>query len=389
MSRGPFFLSALAGAAGLLWLAGCSQDAFSGGADQGGGTGADGGIACRAGETRCEVNRFLRCEGGIYQTVAVCGSDKACSTTLGCVDCDPGLGRGCKGNEVRSCGADGSFGPLVETCITDVCQNGSCSKASCSPESQPIYLVDNDHRLLRFNPAQGGSDFTVLATLDCKPGPSLEDFGPATPYSMSVDRTGQAWVLYTSGEIFWVKAASASTCQPSSFKKQQQGFDLFGMGFVSDAPGSNKEKLYVAGSGVLDLGSGNLGTIDPQTLQVTKLGALEAADQTPELTGTGNAELFGYVPGTSNTYVAQIDKQTAKNLKKWPLPPLEGSVTAWAFAHWGGKFYLFVTVSVDFLTEESRVLRLDPQTGKVETLVSRSPYRVVGAGVSTCAPTIE
>ena len=67
---------------------------------------------------------------------------------------------------------------------------------------------------------------------------------------------------------------------------------------------------------------------------------------------------------------------------------MQGSVTAWAFAHWGGRFYIFTTHSTLFGGESSKVLRLDPTTGKVTTLLNSSPYRVVGAGVSTCAPVV-
>ena len=38
------------------------------------------------------------------------------------------------------------------------------------------------------------------------------------------------------------------------------------------------------------------------------------------------------------------------------------------------------------------MLRLDPMAnngaGKVDTIIAQSPYRVVGAGVSTCAPVV-
>ena len=40
--------------------------------------------------------------------------------------------------------------------------------------------------------------------------PDWNGGGQATPFSMSVDREGQAWVLYTSGEIFKVSIEDAS-----------------------------------------------------------------------------------------------------------------------------------------------------------------------------------
>ena len=76
-------------------------------------------------------------------------------------------------------------------------------------------------------------------------------------------------------------------------------------------------------------------------------------------------------------------------LQQWKVPPLPGQVTAWAFSHWGGKFYIFVTSSPDGFTEKSQVLMLDPATGVAGTYLPSMPYRIVGAGVSTCAPVID
>jgi hypothetical protein len=67
---------------------------------------------------------------------------------------------------------------------------------------------------------------------------------------------------------------------------------------------------------------------------------------------------------------------------------LGGTVSAWAFAQWGGKFYIFVTTT-DLLTSNSTVRVIDRQTGAYEGAVLENlPYIIVGAGVSTCAPVV-
>jgi len=80
-------------------------------------------------------------------------------------------------------------------------KNNANQFLDCPVEARPIYVVDAtvagnraDFKLLRFEPEQ--ATFTAIGQLDC---PSARD---ATPFSMSVDRRGRAWVLYSSGEIF-------------------------------------------------------------------------------------------------------------------------------------------------------------------------------------------
>ena len=205
---------------------------------------------------------------------------------------------------------------------------------------------------------------------------------------MSVDREAKAWVLYTSGEIFWVNTKNAA-CVKSSFVPGAAGYELFGMGFVSDAPGSTTEKLYIFGGAAGDISSGNLAAIDPKTMAISTIGSLANTGESPEMTGTGNAKLFGFFPNMDKSVVAEIDKATGALGQTWKTP-LSGTVSAWAFAHWGGRFYIFVTVAEGLFGEHnSQILRLDPKSGKVDKIKEKLPFIIVGAGVSTCAPTIN
>ncbi len=163
------------------------------------------------------------------------------------------------------------------------------------------------------------------------------------------------------------------------------------MGFVTDAAGGDTEKLWIGGGNADAMVGGDLGYLTPGALTVNRVGALSATvEYSPELTGLGDATLWGFYPGTSQAFVQQIDKATGGGTgNRLSIPGgLGGTVTAWAFAQWGGKFYVFVTTA-DFLgTETSTVRTLDRTTGAYAQVITNSPYRVVGAGVSTCAPVV-
>jgi len=213
----------------------------------------------------------------------------------------------------------------------------------------------------------------------------------ATPFSMSVDRSGRAWVLYSSGEIFWTNVRNPEACTLSPWQAGTEGFELFGMGFVSVAPDSGAEELFLAGGTATQLAThqtGRLGVIEPDALDFSVAGSLSPSEYGPELTGTGEGELFAYFPGLASTKVALLDKTTGTNALEWLLPALPGQLRAWAFAHWGGRFYIFISFVDPIEGNLSQVHRFDPATGASEVVLDDIPYVIVGAGVSTCAPTV-
>lgn len=69
------------------------------------------------------------------------------------------------------------------------------------------------------------------------------------------------------------------------------------------------------------------------------------------------------------------------------LPAVE-TPAAWAFSFWGGDFYLYT--APDPLSDPSRttnVTRYRPSDGSVDAqYMVNIGFRIVGAGVSTCAP---
>ncbi|HET6613230.1 MAG TPA: hypothetical protein VFG83_14635 [Kofleriaceae bacterium] len=351
--------------------------------------GTDGGTpssTCEGTETRCLGMVFQTCNDGEFVDTQTCAN--ACDSGLGCVSCTPGEPV-CDGNTVHSCNADGTIGDQVEDCGLATCGGGQCQTDCTAGGVDLIYVVDDDNNFLSFDPAKLGTaedPFTLVGQLDCDAGRELPGgFGAdrGAPFSMSVDRTGIAWVLYSSGEIFHVSIEDAS-CQDSGFQTRQGQYDLFGMGFASDSDGASTETLFIAGGAYDDRSPGRFGSIT--NLTVNDLGEIDApSDFGPELTGTGDGHVYGYFPDGDDPFIQEFDKATgALTGNPYPMTGRGDSNgnMAWAFAHWGGDFYVFLTIGND-----GQVYRVDLPSGEETTVIDDLPYRVVGAGVSTCAPT--
>lgn len=248
----------------------------------------------------------------------------------------------------------------------------------CTELARWIYLVDSGNALLRFEPDSG--TLTPIGNLAC---PS----GGATPFSMAVDRSASALVLHSDHRLYRVSTVDAS-CTATTYVPNQLGFELFGMGFVSDSEGSTLEHLFVAGGAELGIGGGSstLGRIDLPAFSVASLGAVSGS---PELTGTGTGELWGFFPDASPMAVRQINKANGSTLREIDVSAVDpsgfGAASAWAFAYWGGRFYIFYQGLLDSSTS---IYRVTPDTRVVEPVRMNIGYRIVGAGVSTCAPTI-
>ncbi len=243
---------------------------------------------------------------------------------------------------------------------------------------QSIFVVSSEKALLSFDPLT--SKFTLIGTLACPAG------ALSSPFSMAVARTGTAFVLYDNGNIFKVSTKDAS-CTTSGFKPNQGGFKTFGMGYVSDAAGSNGETLFIMDGSAAGVGS-NKGLASVSGAgAVTPIGQFDGglAGRSGEVTGTGDGRLFGFfvdITSASKTSVAEIDKTTGHVLSN--VPQTLPTINAWAFAHWGGSFYLFNGNG----SSPSRVDKYTPGVG-TKQVVANAGYRIVGAGVSTCAPVVE
>jgi hypothetical protein len=244
-----------------------------------------------------------------------------------------------------------------------------------------IYVVGSGNDLYSFYPPMVA--FTRIGTLRCPLLPSGVQ-AKATPFSMAVDRTGVAYVIYTDGELFRVSTATAS-CEATRFVIGQGGFDSnFGMGYSHDDTGTG-ETLFVIGEG------GTLATIDTNTFGLRVIGTGSPPLESAELTGTGAGDLFGFYASTGATActnhacpdssIGQLDKASGRQTNQSVLKGVNQG-NAWAFAFWGGDFYTFTQASAG----GTRVTRFRPSNGSVVTVATRPDFQIVGAGVSTCAP---
>ncbi len=280
---------------------------------------------------------------------------------------DGGAGNGDGGGG----GTDGGAGHDASYPDTGIAPSG------CSDEARWIYLVDSDNALLRFEP--DANTLTRIGTLACS--------GSATPFSMAVDRNATAYVLHSDHNIYQVSTRDGA-CSPTAYTPNRMGFELFGMGFVSDAAGSDSETLFIAGGPEVGIGGGSatLGAVNVSGWSISTLGNVTGS---PELTGNGNAELWGFFPDADPMAVRQMDKTTGATIREFDVSAIDTGFfpvpSAWAFAFWGGRYYIFYMGAFDTSTG---IYRLTPDTGAVEPVMIDIGFRIVGAGVSTCAPTI-
>jgi hypothetical protein len=239
----------------------------------------------------------------------------------------------------------------------------------CVDASRWIYTLDDQEQLARFDPTT--LTFADIATLRCPTS--------STPNSMAVDQNAAAWVGYQNGDLFKVNTTTGA-CEATSFKANQHDILTFGMGFVFD-PSTGKDTLYIAGGQDLIRAPSTLATVSFPGLVVTPVGAVD--DGFPELTGTGDGQLWGFIPRDYSmqyqSILIRLDPRSGNTLESYGYGSLANTNPAWAVKFWGGYFWVFLATSV------YKISRDTPEI--IETAIAytgRPP--ILGAGVSTCAP---
>ncbi len=250
-----------------------------------------------------------------------------------------------------------------------------------------IYVITAQNTLYSFYPPSGA--FTFIGTIAC-PTTTPND----APFSMAVDRTGTAYVVFQSGDLFQVSTADAS-CSPTPYTPTTIGLGTtFGMGYSADTtdPG---ETLFVASDdppGITPTEPEFLGTLDTTSFQLSTVGQFPHVIGSAELTGTGDGRLFGFGVLNDNTggpptlRLLELDKtapQTLLSETVLSFPAAPRSLTDWAFSFWGGSFYFFTAVDQN---GPSTVSIYTPGGPPVATPILTLDQAIDGAGVSTCAP---
>jgi hypothetical protein len=243
-----------------------------------------------------------------------------------------------------------------------------------------VYVLSKDNYLWSFEPDK--KQFISIGLVGCK-APS-----GAQPNGMAVDRNAVAWVNYTdyctTGTVYKVSTQDASCEATPTFTLPPNWYGV-GMGFSADTVGGTAETLYVTSEMFLNNTNLGLGKLDFSQKTLVTIGQFTGdpllTGQVGDLTGTGDARLFGLFGNNSPVRVVQMDK-TAHILSDMPVNGVN-SAYAWAISFWGGAFYVFTSDN----TAPSTVTRFDPTTKAVDTsYVLTAPGVIYGAGASTCAP---
>ncbi|WP_148313937.1 hypothetical protein [Sorangium cellulosum] len=274
-------------------------------------------------------------------------------------------------------GQDETFGAGAGTGGSDGGGESEDADSRCIERAALVYVLSQDNELYSFRPDR--KEFTKVGVLGCQTS--------MHPNSMAVDRDAVAWVNYvysddSEGTLFKVSTEDAS-CEPTDMSLSE-GWSRLGMGFSSDLSRPDAEQLFVAGAtGTPGVG---LGRIDGAS--VTPVGEFSGSlrGASAELTGTGDGRLFGFFT-TTPVQLAEIDKETGEILEATDLPGIE-TPSAWAFSFWGGDFY-FYTAPDEFQSPSrtTNVSRYRPSDGSIDPdYMTNIGFRIVGAGVSTCAP---
>jgi hypothetical protein len=242
----------------------------------------------------------------------------------------------------------------------------------CTEAGQFIYTVDRNGTLSKFDPASLTS--TPIGTLDC-PGMGLQ-----LPFSMNLDQTATAWVVFDDGSLFTVDVSNAH-CTPTSFNGSQTSASGFGMGSVFESS-TGVDTLFIAETDVAD----SLATIDLTSLTVSVVGTLQFARS--ELSGTGDGQLWAFSPSQgpgSPQVLYRVDRATGATLDQYDVSSIT-SIGGYAVKFWGGAFYIFIGTDVWKVDRNTLVPGKMVPTTPPQLVLTTPGLDVVGAGVSTCAP---
>lgn len=234
----------------------------------------------------------------------------------------------------------------------------------CDHASDLVYVIDRaDHALYLFDPA--AASFGFVGDLDC--GMWIGD-----PQSMAVSRDGYAYVRFSDDHIYAVDLETMA-CTPTPYTS---GFGSFGMGFATDDGSTWRDTLYIANSA-------QLASLDTGTWSLGMLGMMPSQS---ELTGNAAGELWAFLPLEQPAELVQVDKVSGARLTTFPLAgfPNPYNIDAFAFATWGGDFWLFVR---EYGMGSSTDLYRVDGAGNLSVVARDTGMDIVGAGVSTCAPT--
>lgn len=253
------------------------------------------------------------------------------------------------------------------------------SQDGCSDEAKLVYVLSFEGDLYSFAPAE--KKFTKVGPLNCQSSGG----GKLIPISMAVDRKATAWVNlrpddpFADGDLMFKVDTKTAACT-----KTRISGNIGGMGFSVNQGTTDQETLFVIGAGTT-LGKSGLVKVDTTAETMSPVADL-VGDGELELTGTGDGRLYAFI--TKGMSLSQMDKATSVTSNTVSLSKVEQPQSPlYAFSFWGGDFYIYTATSTD-AAKTTNVTRYRPSDGSVDTAYMRNiGFHIVGAGVSTCAPT--
>lgn len=254
-----------------------------------------------------------------------------------------------------------------------------CPKDLEVPLDDGIFVLSKTAQLWKYTPQTHG--FQMLGPVDCGLNPST--------FSMGVDRQGFAWVQYSDLKLRKIDVTDTTQCSDPGFAPMQNGIENFGMAFVSNSAADKCDRIYgnhYNGTAEGDMVS-EFFSVDPVTLDVVPHGLSDYG--LAELTGTGDGRAFLFA-GPDPSKLVEVDKATGATVEIIPLPGVKTG-GGFAFAFFAGDFYFFTDNESDSTSEVTHLDYDDSDNNGVQDLtvvVQDAPLRIVGAGVSTCAPLI-
>ena len=271
-----------------------------------------------------------------------------------------------------SSGASGNSSGFVQG------DSGPTNTDGCSDAAKLVYVLSLEGDLYSFAPAD--KKFVKIGALNCTSGGRT--FGTV---SMAVDREAVAWVnmrdeLSLTGESQMFKVDTKSAAGTGTNIQGSWG----GMGFSTNAGTTDKETLFVIGQG--SALNGALKRVDFAKEEIVPVSDLkEQVDL--ELTGTGDGRLYGFLQ-SNPLAIAAVDKSNATFSARTTLTGVEDpQPPMFAFSFWGGDFYVYTATSTSS-AKTTNVTRQRPSDKSIDTsYMTNIGFHIVGAGVSTCAPT--
>lgn len=290
------------------------------------------------------------------------------------------------GSEVSTEPSSDGPAPVVFDVATPELDLGTIrpSACPCAENTERIQVVTTAGEIWGFDPTT--LDFELVVDLFGLPG-------CATPqiFSMALDRGGLAWLQFADGTLHTIDINSPTACDNTGFVTPPAlGITNFGMGFVSESIDNPCDALFGhRASGFADgPGVGLLFEVDTEALAVVDSYPTDFAQS--ELTGTGDARLFGFA-GSAPAKLVEFDKHDGSTIDQLDLDGLE-LTSAFAFSAYAGDFYFFTVSDDDFTRSEVNHIDYDDSDGNgqqdLTEIVAAVPFvgTISGAGVSTCAP---